>query len=73
VLALAVHHPEPALASQQFWLVVCRRDHNLPPWYVLTRETIENADDLGSLVFAYSRRWLANRAEVARVQKRTGV
>jgi len=37
--------------------VVCRRDHNLPPWYLLTAEPITCTDDLWTLVFAYSRRW----------------
>ena len=57
VLALPVRHPERALADQVFWLVVCRRDHNLLPWYLLTNEPITCADDLWTLVFAYSRRW----------------
>jgi hypothetical protein len=30
VLALPVSHPDPTLAGQSFWLVVCRRDQNLP-------------------------------------------
>ena len=57
VLALPVRHPDPALADQCFWLVVCRRDHNLLPWYLLTNEPITSADDLWTLVFAYARRW----------------
>lgn len=57
VVALAVHHPDPALASQQFWLVVCRRDHTVLPWELLTTEPITNADDLWTLVVASSRRW----------------
>lgn len=57
VLALPVRHPDPALADQCFWLVVCWRDHNLPPWYLLTNEPISSADDLWTLVFAYARRW----------------
>jgi hypothetical protein len=57
VLALPVFHPDPALASQPLWLVVCRRDHNLLPWYLLTNEPITSVDDIWTLVFAYSRRW----------------
>jgi hypothetical protein len=57
VLAIAVHHPDRALADQSLWLVVCRRDHNLLPWYLLTNEPITSVDDLWTLVFAYSRRW----------------
>ena len=57
VLALPVRHPEPTLANHCFWLVVCRRDHNLSPWYLLTNEPITCVDDLWTLVFAYSRRW----------------
>jgi hypothetical protein len=30
--------------------VVCRRDHTLPPWYLLTAEPITDADDLWTLV-----------------------
>ena len=56
VLALPVHHPDPTLSDQCLWLVVCRRDHNLLPWYLLTNEPITCADDLWTLVFAYSRR-----------------
>jgi hypothetical protein len=57
VPAIPVHHPDPALASQQFWLIVCRRDHHLFSWYLLTNEPITCVDDLWTLVFAYSRRW----------------
>ena len=45
------------MADQPLWLVVCRRDHNLLPWYLLTNEPITSVDDLWTLVFAYSRRW----------------
>jgi len=57
VLALPVRHPKRALADQVYWLVVCRRSHNLPPWYLLTNEPITCVDDVWSLVFAYARRW----------------
>lgn len=57
VLAIAVHHPDQALAGQSLWLVVCRRDNNLLPWYLLTNEPITSVDDLWTLVFSYSRRW----------------
>jgi Transposase DDE domain len=57
VLALPVRHPDPVLADHSFWLVVCRRDHNLSPWYLLTNEPITSVDDVWTLVFAYSRRW----------------
>ncbi|HEY1353402.1 MAG TPA: hypothetical protein VGF67_27655 [Ktedonobacteraceae bacterium] len=70
-LALPVRHPQQALANHSFWLVVCRRDHHLPPWDVLTNEPIENADDLWVPVFAWSRRgpieqmWRACKSERA--------
>jgi hypothetical protein len=42
VLALPVPHPDSALAGPSFWLVVCRRDHHLPPWYRLSNEPINS-------------------------------
>ncbi len=68
VLALPVSHPDPTLAGQSFWLVVCRRDHNLLPWYLLTNEPITCVDDLWTLVAGLFPT-LANRTDVARVQK----
>ncbi len=57
VVALPVHHPDPAVADLPLWLVVCRRDHHLLPWDRLTNEPITCVDDIWTLVFASSRRW----------------
>jgi len=40
VLALPVSHPDPTLAGQFFWLVVCRREHKLP-----TRVSVDQRAD----------------------------
>jgi hypothetical protein len=45
-----------SIHQQPLWLVVARRK-NQSPWYLLTSETIRNADDAWQIVFAYARRW----------------
>ena len=55
VLWFAVEHPRlPGIA---LWLVVSRPGKGRPPWYLLTNEPINSADDAWKLVLAYSRRW----------------
>jgi hypothetical protein len=43
--------PEP------LWLVVARRGQGQSPWYLLTNEHIETAEDAWHVVLAYARRW----------------
>lgn len=37
--------------------MVSRPGKNRPPWYLLTNEVVQNADDAWRVVFAYARRW----------------
>ena len=45
-----------AVHCQGLWLVVARRKGQ-SPWYLLTTETIRNAEDAWQVVQAYARRW----------------
>lgn len=55
VLALAVRHP--AYPEQDLWLVVSRIGKGKEPWYLLTNQPCQEADQLWSVVLAYARRW----------------
>ena len=54
VLAVPVFHPE--LPEKPLWLVIAR-SQGRPPWYLLTTEPIERAQEAWGIVFAYVRRW----------------
>jgi hypothetical protein len=54
VLAIPVTHPEHA---RPLWLVVARSKRGREPWYLLTSDLIQTADDAWAVVFAYARRW----------------
>jgi hypothetical protein len=72
-LALLVRHPGPnpgasqqeggegqALSCPPLWLVVARplgEKKEKEPWYLLTSDPIQNADDAWRVVLAYARRW----------------
>jgi hypothetical protein len=53
VLAVCLHHPEHAAP---LWLVVARSGRK-EPWYLLTNEPIENAQQAWNIVLGYARRW----------------
>jgi len=55
VLALPVTHPD--YPDHCLWLVVARPGGGRQPWYLLTNERIETAQEAWSIVFAYARRW----------------
>jgi len=55
VLALPVTHP--TYPEQALWLVVSRIGKGKEPWYLLTNQPCEDADQLWSVVLAYARRW----------------
>ncbi len=55
VLAFPVFHPDHD--EWPLWMVVARRS-NGKPWYLLTSEPVETAEQAWSIVFAYIRRWL---------------
>jgi hypothetical protein len=54
VLALSVRLPED---ERQLFLVVSRPGYARKPWYLLTTEPVENADQAWKIIFAYARRW----------------
>ena len=54
VLALPVHHPE---YQGQLWLVVVRQGKGREPWYLLTNEPVETAEQAWDITFSYVRRW----------------
>ena len=41
----------------RLWLVVSRPGRGRSPWYLLTSEPVETAEDAWRVVFAYARRW----------------
>ncbi len=54
VLALPVRHPE---YGGQLWLVVVRQGKGREPWYLLTDEPVETAEQAWEMAFSYVRRW----------------
>src|SRR6266851_5013764 len=54
VLALPVHHPE---YQGQLWLVVVRQGKGREPWYLLTNEPVETAEQAWEITFSSVRRW----------------
>jgi hypothetical protein len=60
VLAAPVRHPD--LPEVPLWLVVSRPRQGLEPWYLLTSEPVETAEQAWRMVFAYSRRWQVETA-----------
>jgi hypothetical protein len=55
VLAALVAHPQEP--NQALWLVCARPGDGQEPWYLLTSEPVQSADDAWTLVLAYARRW----------------
>ncbi len=47
----------PKYPGVPLFLVVSRPGKHRPPWYLLTNEPVEEAQDAWRLVFAYARRW----------------
>ena len=54
VLALPVSHPQ---YGGQLWLVVVRQGKGREPWYLLTNEPVQTAEQAWDLTFSYVRRW----------------
>src|SRR5213080_3860142 len=54
VLALPVRHPD---YQGQLWLVVVRQGRGREPWYLLTNEPVETAEQAWEMAFSYVRRW----------------
>lgn len=54
VIALPVHLPED---DHQLFLVVSRPGYGRKPWYLITTEPVENAEQAWKIIFAYARRW----------------
>jgi hypothetical protein len=54
VRALPVRHPEYV---GPLWLVVVRQGKGREPWYVLTNEPVETAEQAWEMTFSYVRRW----------------
>jgi len=55
VLWLAIEHPQ--LAGKALWLVVSRPGKGHSPWYLLTNDPVQNAEEAWAVVLAYARRW----------------
>ena len=54
MLALPVRHPE---YGGQLWLVVVRQGKGREPWYLLTDEPVETAEQAWEMAFSSVRRW----------------
>lgn len=54
VLALPVRHPA---YQGRLWLVVVRQGKGREPWYLLTNEPVETAEQAWEITFSYVRRW----------------
>ena len=54
VLALPVSHPQ---YGGQLWLVVVRQGKGREPWYLLTNEPVQTAEQAWDLTVSYVRRW----------------
>ena len=54
VLALPVRHPE---YQGQLWLVVVRQGKGREPWYLLTNEPVETAEQAWDITLSSVRRW----------------
>lgn len=54
VLALPVRHPK---YGGQLWLVVVRQGKGREPWYLLTNEPVETAEQAWEMACSYVRRW----------------
>jgi hypothetical protein len=54
IIAAPVHLPND---ERQLFLVVSRPGYGRKPWYLLTTEPIQSAQQAWQIVFAYARRW----------------
>jgi len=54
VLARPLHHPE---YRGPLWLVVVRQGKGREPWYLLTNEPVETAEQAWDITLSYVRRW----------------
>jgi len=54
ILAAPVHLPND---ERQLFLVVSRPGYGRKPWYLITTERIDTAEQAWQIVFAYARRW----------------
>ncbi|HLO18010.1 MAG TPA: hypothetical protein VK206_24480 [Anaerolineales bacterium] len=54
VIALPIHLPED---DRPLFLVVSRPGYGRKPWYLITSEPVENAQQAWKIIFAYARRW----------------
>lgn len=54
VIALPVRLPDD---ERQLFLVVSRPGYGRKPWYLITTEPIQNAEQAWNIIFAYARRW----------------
>ena len=54
VIAFPIHLPDD---ERQLYLVVSRPGHGRKPWYLVTSEPVENAQQAWQIIFAYARRW----------------
>lgn len=50
-----VTHPD--FAATQLWLVVARQGRRQQPWYLLTNQPVDSAEQAMLLIRAYARRW----------------
>lgn len=57
VLAVPVWRPDDVTHARPLWLVVARRGQGQEPWYLLTSEPVQTAEDAWQVVYTYARRW----------------
>jgi hypothetical protein len=54
VIAFPIHLPDD---ERQLYLVVSRPGYGRKPWYLITTEPVDNAQQAWQIIFAYARRW----------------
>jgi len=54
VIAFPIHLPDD---DRQLYLVVSRPGYGRKPWYLVTSEPVQTAEQAWQIIFAYARRW----------------
>lgn len=57
VVAIEVRHSSYGAGQERLWLVAARRGKGSEPWYLLTNQPVETAEQAWDVVKAYARRW----------------
>ena len=54
MIAFPIHLPDD---ERQLYLVVSRPGYGRKPWYLVTSEPVQTAEQAWQIIFAYARRW----------------